>query len=995
MTFLASDYLFKIGSFEVTVGILVAAILILVLIVAIIAYRFNHRKQAKAAMLMDNECLIYNKKGLEKYLQRKHKKFSNPTLVVAEIENLGYLYMNYDKRSKLLYNISNCMTKGLTKREVVARTDFEKFTIVFENRSKEDIKAICQKIEANLDKMPIEGYGMYDFYLSFGIYENAPLTDKEVIYVASAITTFSNLVDLNLYYYTAEVGIALEKIRRMNTEKDPDFEQNRFVPYIQPKVDLKTGRVVGGEILCRWTDDTNNFKFGPGEFIPLFEKTGFVKYIDEAMLRAACELAQLMIQRGRSDIVISVNLSRIQFMTPNLETRIMDVVREYQINPKNIELEVSESTMMKNYQYISNCLMKLRQLGFSVAMDDFGKDHSSMDSLSTNPFDVVKLDILFFKNRLATDKDRTIVHNLLEMFTKLNYIKVCEGVSDRQTLEELAAISRDVIVQGFCISQPIPVPQFEAFANTVFDFSYLPDPDNKEEEEEEVEKKVVTDTVEASVSSNPNGGTSINISGLGGTTVVPEHDKELEEMRRQMDEMRHQFQISLEEQKRLAQEQEMKRMKEHMEHLQNQPKERKDNSEIDSLRLEIERLKNQKNPNNAEIDALRYEIDRLKLQQQNSTNTTTYIQRDYRDHYDYRDDEISRLRREVDDLRYSGRDRRYYDYDRYQINVTDRSRDREFEILQKQIDDLKETQKNQPIFNIDELIEKLSKTQNDTRYQIEKAQAEAKSLRERLEQERREREELEDLLNDLQNQQNEPVNEPEEISLVEQEREQEEADRNLNLDLSTLSKTDVADDDDEDDDESEKLVKPTLSLEELEAIIQSYRDKYEDEWNQHAKEELQDGYWEIIDGLKYYKNARRTFIDKIKNASPELKQLFNILKNELMKYKGVTNRLTNFYDCFYLGRKQVCKLSLTSKKVKVYLAANPANYPERQFPHKDVSEKKSHAKTPYYTMVKSQLSVRRINKVIADVMEEAGISVDPGYKPVDYVTKYKFYKKEQ
>lgn len=86
MTFLASDYLFKIGSFEVTVGILVAAILILVLIVAIIAYRFNHRKQAKAAMLMDNECLIYNKKGLEKYLQRKHKKFSNPTLVVAEIE---------------------------------------------------------------------------------------------------------------------------------------------------------------------------------------------------------------------------------------------------------------------------------------------------------------------------------------------------------------------------------------------------------------------------------------------------------------------------------------------------------------------------------------------------------------------------------------------------------------------------------------------------------------------------------------------------------------------------------------------------------------------------------------------------------------------------------------------------------------------------------------------------------------------------------------------
>ena len=256
----------------------------------------------------------------------------------------------------------------------------------------------------------------------------------------------------------------------------------------------------------------------------------------------------------------------------------------------------------------------------------------------------------------------------------------------------------------------------------------------------------------------------------------------------------------------------------------------------------------------------------------------------------------------------------------------------------------------------------MTKRQDDSRYRIEKAEAEAKSLRERLEQERKEREDLESLIAELQNKQSEEE-EVIEVDLAEQVREQEEADRNLNLDLSTLSRTDVADDEDDDDDdeeEIEKLAKPKLSLEELEAIIQSYREKYNEDWSTYAKNELKDGYYEIIDGLNYYKRTRRTFLDRIKKASPELKQVFNIVKNEIMKYSSVSNKLTNFYDSFYLGRKLVCKLSLTSKKLKVYLAVDPTKYPERQFPHKDVSEKKAHARTPYYTMVRSQLSVRRI-----------------------------------
>ena len=161
--------LFKIGDFQVTIIHLILLLIIIILIVGIIAYRFNHRKQTKASQYMDNECMIYNKKGILKFLARKGGKFTNPTVVVVEIRNLSYLYINYAKRNKLLYQISDHLTKGLTKRETISRIEFDKFLIVFNDRSKEEVKAQCQIMEKRLDEMTIDGYGMYDFYVYYGI----------------------------------------------------------------------------------------------------------------------------------------------------------------------------------------------------------------------------------------------------------------------------------------------------------------------------------------------------------------------------------------------------------------------------------------------------------------------------------------------------------------------------------------------------------------------------------------------------------------------------------------------------------------------------------------------------------------------------------------------------------------------------------------------------------------------------------------------------------
>lgn len=971
MKSITSGALFKIGDYEITLTVLLFAALILMFFIVIIAYRYNHRTQQKATKYMDDEALVYNKKGLEKYFKKNRRKFSNPTLVVVEIRNLDYLYTNNQKRNKLILSITDKFLAGLKSIEVVGRIEFDKFLIAYTKLEREQIKEKCLMIERRFNNFVFEEYGQFDFNLFFGIYPSAPLKNKEVIEIASAITKYSNISDGKRYYYCDEVSEAVTRIKRMNIEKDYDFEQKRFVPYIQPKVDFKTGQVVGGEILVRWVDENNKFKYSPAEFIPLFESNGFIKKVDDLMFKHACNLAKTIVSKGRNNVVISVNVSKLNFLAPDFEKRIKANLAECNVNPKNVEIEVTETTVSENFQYVSNCIMSLRQMGFNVAMDDFGQEYSSLGLLSSNPFDTIKLDRIFFRNKLATDKDKHIVRNLLDMLTKLNYKKVCEGVSDKQTLDVLATINQDFIIQGFCISPPIPISQFEAFLDTVFEFNYPP----IEEYSNTINLNNLSDKVKAEIDTETNdkGGsnTSINISGLGGNSV-PQHDysKDFEDLRNKMNNM----ESRLSERHRSTQDEEIRLLKEQLLLMQVNPR-----------------------TNSNEIEALRKEIDLLRNQKSNPA----YIHSDIYS----RDDEILRLRREIEDLRYqqdrdrdrSRFDREYFEREKFgryddspfvkkEVKVVDNSG--EIEKLQDQIRQLQEQQRNQPQLDVNLLIDKLSKS--NELYEYQRQQSETQSLREKLEKERKEKAELEALLRSLQSK-----DEPEDFE--DEEEIMNEANRNLNLDIDALDdfeeNDDFLDDEDEEEESNVKLAKPRLTLEELEAIIKSYQERYQDNWSEVAKNELKDGFNEVVDGLKYYKaNKKMTFIEKMKNISPETKQIYNIIKNEFMKYNGVTNKVTNSYDCFYLGRNQIAKLSITSKKVKVFMAADPSKY---SFPHKDLSNKKVHVRTPYYTLLKSPLSVKRAKQVFEDVANQNNLTINQSYKPVDYVTKFKFLKSSE
>lgn len=449
-------------------------IIAIILIVGVVFYRQNYTNQIGVAVYMDEECGVYNKDGLVRYLKSHKKKFDAPLLLAVDISNLSTLYnSNISDKRQLMVDVTDCLLEGLTPIETLGRCTSSIFIMALNGKTKEDAKKLTQVIEERLLGLRIPAYGSYNFLLRYGINDVIDMKEIETsVQKTISLFDFSNNRDGNIYYYADTVTSAIAKYNEINAAKDLALESHQFQAYVQPKVSLKTGKVVGGEVLCRWLNSQGEVLYYPNEFIPIFESNGFIKKVDAEMFEQTCQLVQNLSMRGYNDIVISVNFSKVNFESKTFFDEIMDIISKYNCRPQNIEIEITETAIAMSPTYINQCIMKLRNLGFHLSMDDFGKEYSSLGSLVNSPFDTIKMDRVFFMNNLSIEKERVIAQNTLQMLKALNLNVVCEGVENERTLEHIALINNDVIIQGFVHSKPVNVGQFESILQTVYPHDY-------------------------------------------------------------------------------------------------------------------------------------------------------------------------------------------------------------------------------------------------------------------------------------------------------------------------------------------------------------------------------------------------------------------------------------------------------------------------------------------------------------------------------------------
>lgn len=261
-------------------------------------------------------------------------------------------------------------------------------------------------------------------------------------------------VDTPVLEYTKEMAEEQRRYQLMREEMRAAIDKKEFFIVLQPQIDMKENKVCGAEALVRWNHPILGLVF-PGDFIPLFEDNGYITKLDKYVWEEAAATVREFMDRGVYDGHISINVSRVDIMSFDVSTFLINLVEKYKIPVEKLHVEVTESALVNGKDSLVSTLEKLRDYGFIVEIDDFGSGYSSLNSLMHIPFDVVKLDMVFMRELTKAEKDEIIISSIAKMIHDLHASIVVEGVENQDNVDMIHRFEGDVS-QGYFYSKPIP-----------------------------------------------------------------------------------------------------------------------------------------------------------------------------------------------------------------------------------------------------------------------------------------------------------------------------------------------------------------------------------------------------------------------------------------------------------------------------------------------------------------------------------------------------------
>ncbi len=396
----------------------------------------------------------------EKILKRE------PSLTILYMDVVGFKLINdlegYEYGDEVLHLIAEGLKKNAREGDISCRVAGDDFVMLTTCSDKEAIGKLCGDIFLSCKEKTGNGRPLR---LRIGICRSEDAGDVSGIsgLIDRARMAQRNIPDTsekNICFYTREMRSQLLKTAEIEKEMDHALAEGEFVHYIQPKYSPDGSRVLGGEALVRWQKKDGSV-VSPGEFIPLFEKNGFIKKLDEYIFRCVCKEMKLRLDAGLPVVPISVNVSRANLFRENFAAEYTRIKEENGIPDHLLELELTESLMLENTEDIFSILGDLRKKGFCCSIDDFGSGYSSLNALKDLPADVLKLDRKFLEESEDVGKNETIIRFVIEMAKKLSMVTVAEGVETQEQLTFLRETGCDMI-QGFIFSKPLPSEKFYA-----------------------------------------------------------------------------------------------------------------------------------------------------------------------------------------------------------------------------------------------------------------------------------------------------------------------------------------------------------------------------------------------------------------------------------------------------------------------------------------------------------------------------------------------------
>ncbi|MEC1178721.1 bifunctional diguanylate cyclase/phosphodiesterase [Metasolibacillus meyeri] len=423
----------------------------------------NQRLHIMSSAYYDELTELYNRRALNKQWtdHDNFEKTSNVALLLVDLDRFKKFNESLGKQrsDRLLFEVSERFRSLRSEYCEVFRHNGDEFVIIFHYEALEEVETLAYNILQSLQEPFIVDNQEYFVSASVGIalstIEERDL-DNLLHQADQALFYIKNNGRGHYCYYREELKHYFPNEALMEAHLHRAIELKEFMIYFQPQVNLETNKIDSFEALIRW----ENRKFGmvsPAQFIPIAESSGLIISIGEWVLERVCQYQKEWREYGFKPVRIAVNISPKQFKQKDFVKRISALLQQYKVEPKYLELEITESSMT-NLHETTSILSRLKEIGVYVSVDDFGTGYSSLSYLKEYPIDIIKIDQSFITDIEKDRKNKAIVETIILLAQNLGLEVIAEGVEETAQ-EQFLRENNCQKVQGYLYNRPLPANQ--------------------------------------------------------------------------------------------------------------------------------------------------------------------------------------------------------------------------------------------------------------------------------------------------------------------------------------------------------------------------------------------------------------------------------------------------------------------------------------------------------------------------------------------------------
>ncbi len=377
------------------------------------------------------------------------------------LKSFGLISRRYgvSEGDEIMKRYAKSLRQFAEEDEIIAHFGGDNYTaLIKKDRTKKFLKYI-----ASIPVYGIKNGKKDDFNIAavagvYAIDESMNSPGQAISRASMACNYAKNVANKPYVFVNKAMSTRIYRQKQIEDRYEEALANDEFRIYLQPKVDTKTGRIVGAESLARWF--CNGIVLYPTEFVPILEREGMVASLDLYVLKKTCEYIREWIDKGIDPVQVSVNFSRRDLSYKDLAKEITDIIDSYGIDRKFIEVEVTETASEDERILMTNFLSRLRDESIATAIDDFGTGYSSLSTLRDFPVSVIKIDRSFINNEELNKSDEIVLKNIVTMARELGINVITEGVERPDQTKLLQSVGCN-IVQGFLYDNPMPKSDFE------------------------------------------------------------------------------------------------------------------------------------------------------------------------------------------------------------------------------------------------------------------------------------------------------------------------------------------------------------------------------------------------------------------------------------------------------------------------------------------------------------------------------------------------------